>query len=88
MMNREYSEEVKISNRANKKTLLKDFSKATKRELECLYYFAVGKNANEVGEILAISKRTAESHVQNLKIKVDVRKLAELIFYATKQQLI
>lgn len=72
----------------NQTPALKDFSKATNRELECLHYFAIGKSSSEIGELLDISKRTVESHIKNIKSKVGVKKTTALIYYAVKQHLI
>lgn len=68
--------------------LPRNFSKVTDRELECLYCFATGKNSAETGNFLNISKRTVESHMQNIKTKVGINKTTALIYHATKQQLI
>ena len=42
----------------------------TKQEVRCLSLFTFGKTAPEIGEMLHISTRTVETHVQNLKQKL------------------
>jgi len=42
----------------------------TQRECECINYLTIGKTAEEVSMILGISKRTVESHIDNIKIKL------------------
>lgn len=49
------------------------------RELECIYYIAKGNTASQVGEILHISRRTVESHLQKAKDKLSVTKTTDLI---------
>lgn len=43
----------------------------TARELQCIDYLSLGKTAEEIAIILNISKRTVESHVQNIKQKLN-----------------
>lgn len=43
----------------------------TKREHECVTYLIRGKTAEEIAIILNISKRTVETHVQNIKRKMN-----------------
>lgn len=45
----------------------------TQRECECIHYLAIGKTAEEISIILGISKRTVETHIENIKIKLDCR---------------
>jgi DNA-binding CsgD family transcriptional regulator len=42
----------------------------SKRETEILQHVATGKSARVIGAILAISQRTVESHMENLKAKL------------------
>ncbi len=42
----------------------------TRRESECLYYILRGKSASMIGKLLNISKRTVESHIENIKNKL------------------
>ena len=43
----------------------------TVREYECVDYLIRGKTAEEIAIILNISRRTAETHVQNIKRKMN-----------------
>jgi LuxR family transcriptional activator of conjugal transfer of Ti plasmids len=49
------------------------------REHECLEWSARGKSAWEIGRILEISRRTAAFHLDNARMKLDVRTLAQAI---------
>lgn len=51
----------------------------TKREKECIYYLIRGKTAREISQYLKLSPRTVESHIQNLKHKLNVSTKSELI---------
>ena len=57
----------------------------SKREHECLKLAAVGKSALEIGVILAVSKRTVEQHMQNIKEKFNCFKIQHLIYKALKR---
>jgi DNA-binding CsgD family transcriptional regulator len=43
----------------------------TEREFECINYLTRGKTAEEIAIILNISKRTVETHVNNIKRKMN-----------------
>ena len=43
----------------------------TEREFECVGYLTRGKTAEEMSIILNISKRTVETHIQNIKRKMN-----------------
>lgn len=43
----------------------------TEREFECVSYLTRGKTAEEIAIILSISKRTVETHIQNIKRKMN-----------------
>jgi DNA-binding CsgD family transcriptional regulator len=53
--------------------------KITQRESMCLFYLIRGKSAKEIGNILGISNRTAESYIENLKLKFNCYYKSELI---------
>ncbi len=53
--------------------------KLTERESVCLFYLIRGKSASEIGQMLNISKRTVESHIENIKIKMNCEKKSSLI---------
>lgn len=44
--------------------------KLTPRQIECLHFLVIGKTADEIALILGISKRTAEKHIEAIKIKL------------------
>lgn len=49
------------------------------REFECLEWAARGKSAWEIGRILNISRRTAAFHLDNAKMKFDVRTICQAV---------
>ena len=49
------------------------------RELECLEWAAQGKSAWEIGCLLNISRRTAAFHLDNAKMKFDVRTICQAV---------
>lgn len=51
----------------------------TKREVEFLNWCAKGKSMEEIAMILNVSKRTAESHINNIKNKLGCYKQSDLI---------
>ncbi|WP_217578771.1 LuxR family transcriptional regulator [Mesorhizobium sp. GbtcB19] len=56
---------------ASDKTL--DGVRLSDREMQCLQWAARGKTAWEIGQILGITQRTAEFHLDNAKKKLGVR---------------
>jgi DNA-binding CsgD family transcriptional regulator len=58
------------------------------REREVLQLIAEGKNVKEIGSILGIAVKTAESHRANIMQKLNIREVAGLIRYAIRQGLI
>lgn len=63
-------------------------SKITKRELEVLNYIANGFTNDEIASKLELSKRTIDSHRQNLLTKFECKNTVGLISYALKSELI
>lgn len=58
----------------------------TCREMECLKWFSRGKTAEEIGIILGTSRRTVETHILNVKRKLNCYKQATLGYkYAMMQ---
>lgn len=51
----------------------------TSRETECLFLLVRGKTAKEIGKFLDISSRTVESHIENIKIKLNVSSRSQII---------
>lgn len=58
---------------------LHDKYKLSSRELDCIYYLIRGKSAREIAEKLNLSTRTIESHIINIKDKINVTSKSELI---------
>lgn len=58
------------------------------REREVLQLIAEGKNVKEIGDILGISTKTAESHRANVMHKLDIHELASLVRYAIRHYLV
>lgn len=51
----------------------------TQREQECIYYLTRGFTFFEIGQYLNISPRTVETHISNIKVKLNVKTRSELI---------
>lgn len=51
----------------------------SKREWQCIELLNLGNSANKTGEILNISRRTVESHFNNIKDKLNVSKKTEIL---------
>ncbi len=58
------------------------------REREVLQLIAEGKNVKEIGSILGISTKTAESHRANIMQKLHIHQVAGLVRYAIRQGLV
>lgn len=56
-----------------------DNFKLPRKQSACLFYLLRGKTAKEIAAIMKISRRTAESHIEQLKIKFNVNKKSDLI---------
>ncbi len=54
-------------------------SELTPREMECLFYLIRGKTAKKIALILSISPRTVESHIANIKAKLNCETKSDLI---------
>ena len=63
-------------------------SKLSKREAECLSWVANGKTSSEVSQILGISPRTVNFHVNNSMEKFDAVNRTHLIALFVKSYLI
>jgi DNA-binding NarL/FixJ family response regulator len=57
------------------------------REREVLQLIAEGKSMKDVGDMLGISARTAESHRTNIMQKLSIFEIAGLVRYAIRQGL-
>jgi two-component system response regulator NreC len=58
------------------------------REREVLQLIAEGKNVKEIGSILGISTKTAESHRSNIMEKLGIHEVAGLVRYAIRNGLV
>lgn len=56
----------------------------SRRELDCIAELLQGKTLKEIGNHLGISPRTVETHVNNIKEKLQCRSKSELIRYLTR----
>lgn len=65
----------------------KEIPNLTDRELEVLRLVAVPLSAKEISQKLHISKVTVETHIRNIKEKLELKKNGELIKYAMKNNL-
>lgn len=50
----------------------------SQREMECVYWYLKGKSSGEIAIILEISRRTVETHIENIKLKLDCSNLFQL----------
>ena len=62
--------------------------KLTTREQVILSYIAQGNSSKEIARILNISYRTVEAHRRNIKAKLNIDSLAELVRYAVNHGLV
>ncbi len=58
------------------------------REREVLQLIAEGKNVKEIGGVLGISVKTAESHRTNIMNKLNIHDVAGLVRYAIREGLV
>ncbi|MFT5837700.1 MAG: two-component system nitrate/nitrite response regulator NarL [Flavobacteriales bacterium] len=62
--------------------------KLTTREQVILSYIAQGNSSKKIARILNISFRTVEAHRRNIKAKLNIVSLAELVLYAVNHGLV
>ena len=60
----------------------------TRKEMLCLEYLKQGMAANEIAEIMSVSKRTVETHIDNIKAKTECHKQFQLGYLLAKAGLI
>jgi two-component system, NarL family, response regulator NreC len=65
-----------------------DRTDLTRREVEVLRFIARGYTNRQIGESLALSVRTVESHRANLMGKLGLQTRIQLVRYATEQKLL
>jgi DNA-binding NarL/FixJ family response regulator len=58
------------------------------REREVLQLIAEGKSSKEIGGLLGVSMKTAESHRTHIMAKLDIRSTAGLVRYAVRRGLV
>ncbi len=56
----------------------------TPREAECLTWIAAGKNAEDVGDILGLSYHTVQTHLKNIRAKLDVATITQAVVEALR----
>jgi len=66
----------------NKRYYIDDKVYLTKKEVECLYWLAMGKSSSEISMILGNSERTIESHLAKCKAKMNCYKATTLVLKA------
>lgn len=57
------------------------------RELQCLSLWLVGKTMVEIGKCLYISSRTVETHLTNVRMKLQIRSKQEVVNYFLQENL-
>lgn len=60
----------------------------SKRQLDCLYYYAKGMTINEIATTLSLSKRTVEHYLEAVKAKMNCTSRAEVIAKAERMELL
>lgn len=60
----------------------------TAREMECIRWLSLGKSAHDISQILSLSPRTIEAHIDNVKKKMNCYKQTLLVHKLTKLGLI
>jgi two-component system, NarL family, response regulator NreC len=64
-----------------------DFARLTDRQKEVLQSLSEGKNTKQIASALGISVKTVETHIFNIKEKLDIHSTAELTRYAIREGL-
>lgn len=71
--------------RTSAATAIKELSK---REVEIMKLFCIGKNADEIGEKLFIEASTVNTHKQRIMKKIGVHETVDMVKYALKHKYI
>jgi LuxR family quorum sensing-dependent transcriptional regulator len=74
--------------RALSKRPMRCLPKLSARERECLQWAAAGKSDWEIGEILSISEKTANAHIEHVKHKYSVSTRMLAVAYAARSGVI
>jgi DNA-binding CsgD family transcriptional regulator len=79
---------IQIANRVHRRVIVDVFGEdrphLTTRELECLRWVALGKEANEIAVILNISPHTARDYLKSARYKLDCVTSAQAVSKAIK----
>lgn len=79
------SKEKNIDNFLQEISMVKNnWSKLTKREMDCVHQLMFGKTNKEIALTLGISYRTVEEYIDNIKRKTNCKNKAELIAFLYK----
>ncbi|MFY9528463.1 MAG: response regulator transcription factor [Candidatus Acidiferrales bacterium] len=62
--------------------------RVTSRERDVVQLIAEGKSSREIGAILGISTKTAETHRANIMRKLELHSVGELVRYALRNQIV
>lgn len=73
-----------LLNNINRFHFKTDDNYLTPQEVNCIYWLAHGKSAEEIAAILKLSKRTIETHLENVKRKLNCYKQCQIIYKATQ----
>jgi two-component system, NarL family, response regulator NreC len=77
-----------LNREAGRDEALAPQSRLTGREREIVQLIAEGKTNKEIGDLLGISTRTAETHRSTLMRKLQLRTLADVVRYAIRNKII
>jgi DNA-binding CsgD family transcriptional regulator len=58
----------------------------TKKELECIKWMMLGKSSSEIAMIMGVSLTTVNTHIKNMKVKIGLFKIGQLIKFFCKNQ--
>ena len=67
--------------------LPKPFRRLTQRELQCLFYLVQGQSAKQMARELHVSPRTIETHITNIKTKLDLPSTRAVVEFAFSYRL-
>jgi DNA-binding NarL/FixJ family response regulator len=83
-----FNSEVALILTGPTETHLSDKNKLSTRELEIVKLVAEGKTSTEIGSILFISPRTADTHRNNIMQKLEIDNIPGLVRWAIKNKVI
>ncbi len=75
-----YQSSARLAN-CDKKT---ELACLTKAELVCIKLYVAGKISKEIANMLGISERTVEKHIENIKLKLNCKNLFQLGYVIAK----